>query len=239
MKLTLNTETLQENSLAEDIRATRSFKLNQLEIWIPKLEYALQGGSLSFIKKMLRGDQNNPALQVRALRVFPFPISEDKENISHLDAQIHSLAASAAVLGAGWVTVKPETSSIGTTMEIASLISRFAKIVAQYGAIQIELLMDKVADTIQVVDATGRSNVGFSLDISGVAVALEMGNFDLQKVATVSISSVQTKQLIVETLPLLKQRGYTGAISLTPPPNDDLTNWASQQTALIRDVLDN
>ncbi len=169
LTLALNGSNQTGGALAEDIRLARAAGFGALEMWIPKLEYALQGGSLAFVKKLLKGEKGEKPVRVVALNRLSDVIFLDKRAAAHLDAQTHSLSASAMSLDAPWIVVAAGAAPAGAsaadvTAEVGHALAQIGKITTQYGTISIALAPGGAVTSVSqalvaALRLSGRSNV--------------------------------------------------------------------------------
>jgi len=243
LNLALNGTRQTGGALAEDIRLARAAGFGALEMWIPKLEYALQGGSLAFVKKLLKGEKGEKPVRVVALNRLDNVIFLDKRATAHLEAQTHSLAASAMSLDAPWIVVGAGLAPAGVgaaavTAEVARALAQVGKITTQYGAISVALApgdaITSVRQAIEALRLSGRTNVGLALDAGAVEIALAEPAFSLKQLAVVHLPPGMPAATARAPLAALLHLGFTGFVSAEPPAPSGVSDWAAQTVAWLR-----
>ena len=245
LNLALNGSSQTGGALAEDIRLARTAGFGALEMWIPKLEYALQGGSLAFVKKLLKGEKGEKPVRVVALNRLSDIIFRDKRAAAQLDAQTHSLAASAMSLGAPWIVVEAGPAPAGVapadvTAEVGRALAHIGKITTQYGAISVALTpggaVSSVSQALAALQLSGRSNVGLALDASYVEAALADASFRPTQLAVVHLAAELSAPAWKALAVALINAGFSGFFSAEPPAPTDVSAWAAQTVAWLQQV---
>ena len=226
LNLALNGSNQTGGALAEDIRLARAAGFGALEMWIPKLEYALQGGSLAFVKKLLKGEKGEKPVRVVALNRLSDIIFRDQRAAAQLDAQTHSLAASAMSLDAPWIVVEAGLAPAGVsaadvTAEVGRALAHIGKITTQYGAISVALApggaVSSVGQALAALQLSGRNNVGLALDASDVEAALADTRFRPTQLAVVHLPAGLSAPAWNALAVALTNAGFTGFFSAEPP----------------------
>lgn len=246
LNLALNGSNQTGGALAEDIRLARAAGFGALEMWIPKLEYALQGGSLAFVKKLLKGEKGEKPVRVVALNRLSDVIFRDKRAAAHLDAQTHSLAASAMSLDAPWIVVEAGAAPAGVapadvTAEVGHALAQIGKITTQYGTISIALApggaVTSVSQALAALQLSGRGNVGLALDSNDVETALADANFRPTQLAVVHLAAGLSAPAWNALAAALINAGFTGFFSAEPPAPTDVSAWAARTRAWLQQAF--
>ncbi len=165
MQLTLHGATILNSALVNDIKVARAVGFDALEIWMPKLEHALQGGSLAFVKKLLAGDRKSQERPVAAAALeltegFTFRTFRERRDFSAL---MYSAAASANTLESPWVIVRsrdrPEdVDDEALIVELAERLVAMSKIAREFGDVGVALRVDRtVGDLALAAEALRRA----------------------------------------------------------------------------------
>ncbi len=106
MQIGLSSATIPTSGLANDIRVAGETGFDTLELLDSKLIVALKGGSLNFLKKLMKKHGVAPL----SIGILENILTQDREEQATLESQCYAMASSAAKLGAPWIV-----ASLGRT----------------------------------------------------------------------------------------------------------------------------
>ena len=136
MQIGLSSATIPTSGLANDIRLAGEAGFDALELLDDKLIVALKGGSLNFLKKLMKKHGVTP-LSIGLLEDI---LTQDREKQATLESQCYAMASAAAKLGAPWIVASVGRMPEGMSQDearprLVELLRFYAEIAPMFGKV--------------------------------------------------------------------------------------------------------